>query len=191
MTHMHKTTEKILTSLLSPELLWNKNRRMWGDTGTDLPKLTCVHLLRTSYNMTDSPVASASQSNQVSHRLGIPVLTQKLHLISLFKASSCWVGSMRATQGVRLVGKPTAVWCHVLWMFVVSFHFVLTQRQQIWKPISWFFFCLSLTFPLLSIQKILLVTSCLAFLPVRLFHPMIYFFKKMHGIYKVLVKIIN
>lgn len=158
MTHMHKTTEKILTSLLSPELLWKKNTRMWGDTGTDLPKLTCVHLLLTSYNTTDSPVSSASQSNQVSHRLGIPVLMHKLHLISLFKASSCWVGSMRATHGVQLVGKATAVWCRLLWVLVVSFHFVLTQRQQIWKPMSWFFFCLSLTFPLLSIQKNLTVS---------------------------------
>ena len=77
---------------------------------------------------------------------GIPVTTDNLHVI-LYKARSCWAGSTRATHGFQLVGKPTAVWCHLLWMLVVPLHFFLAQRQRIWKPVSWFFFCLSLTPP--------------------------------------------
>lgn len=88
--------------------------------GADIPNIMCVHFLLTSCNMKDSLVVSIFQLTHIPDQLGILVLMTTLHLISLFKACSCLVGSMRTTSGIWLVGKPITFWCYLHWMFVVS-----------------------------------------------------------------------
>lgn len=83
-----------------------KTQRDVGREGSysSLAYLCACSTLLTSYNTPCSPVASVSQSHQTCHGLGVPAFMHSLHRTSLFKA--CWVGSTRATRGVRLMECP-------------------------------------------------------------------------------------
>lgn len=100
--------------------------------GADIPKIMWVHFLLTWCNMKDSPVVSVFQLTHICDRLGMLVLMTTLHLISLFKACSCLVVSMRTTCGIWLVGKPITFWCYLHWMFVVSLycHSEITEYEK-------------------------------------------------------------
>lgn len=118
----------------STELLWCKGTRVWGDMGTDLPRLLCVHLLLALYNTMDGfrrgicfPVQPGSPQagyTGINAQFTSTLLVEGILLLCWLSESNLW--RLAGGKAHWSLGPSPLDVCGPL-------HFVLAQRQRIRK----------------------------------------------------------